>query len=377
MVNEIRNEFMSDYAVPPGETLQEVLDEISMSQAELSRRMGRSPKMINEIVAGKAPITPETALLLEQILDVPARLWNNLERVYREDLARIAERKNLREHLPWLEKIPLREMIKFKWISEHEDDIEQLRAVLSFFGVATPVQWEKIWLKPEVAFRQSTAFEADPIAVAAWLRKGELEAQKIDCVPYEKKTFREALSKIHALTKEPPEIFQREMVQLCADAGVALVFIPALPKTRASGVTRWLSPGKALIQLSLRYKTDDQLWFTFFHEAGHIYLHGKRDIFIEDQNDESGEKEDEADRFAADQLILPSKWRDFLNCSRRHYSKAEILAFAEAMDIAPGIVAGRLQREDDDVPFSHFNDLKRRLEWKVENGTPLVTEKQS
>ncbi|MBL8419274.1 MAG: hypothetical protein JNK92_01440, partial [Dechloromonas sp.] len=54
-----------------------------------------------------------------------------------------------------------------------------------------------------------------------------------------------------------------------------------LPKTEVSGATRWLSPDKALIQLSLRYKSDDQLWFSFFHEVGHLLLHGKKEVFIE------------------------------------------------------------------------------------------------
>ncbi len=76
----------------------------------------------------------------------------------------------------------------------------------------------------------------------------------------------------------------------CAAVGVAVVLVPELPGTRVSGATRWLTPGKALIQLSLRYKSDDQLWFTFFHEAAHVLLHGKRDLFIEDlgADDETG-----------------------------------------------------------------------------------------
>jgi HTH-type transcriptional regulator / antitoxin HigA len=375
MANRTEYAFLSDYAVPPGETLQETLDELSMSQAELARRIGRTPKMVNEIIAGKAPITPETALLLEQVLGVPARLWNNLERRYQEDLARISERETLKDHVSWLKELPLREMIAANWVPERDDEIEQLRAVLRFFGVATPVEWRALWLEPQAAFRQSTAFEADPIAVAAWLRKGELDAQRVPCAPYEKSKFRNALKEIRTLTTAPPAVFQRQMMDLCASAGVALVFVPAISRTRASGVTRWLSPEKALIQLSLRYKADDQLWFTLFHEAGHIYLHGKRDIFIEGEETEASEKENEADRFAADMLIPRTVWSQFRSQPRQHYSRDDIYAFARSIGIAPGIVAGRLQHEDEEVPYSHFNDLKRRLDWRMEDGTALVVEK--
>jgi plasmid maintenance system antidote protein VapI len=346
-----------------------------MTQAELARRMGRTPKMINEIIAGKAPITPETARLLEQILGVPARLWNNLERNYQEDQARITERQKLLPHLPWLRKLPLREMIELGWIQKCKDEIDQLREALSFFGVATPVQWNELWLERQPAFRQSAAFEADPIAVAAWLRKGKIEAQERECAPYDRKRFKDTLLRIRALTTASPEAVQDDLVRLCADTGVALVFVPALPKTRASGATRWLSPDKAMIQLSLRYRSDDQLWFTFFHEAGHIYLHGKRDIFIEEQDGEQDAKEFEADRFAADMLIPRAEWHEFIQRPRRHYNKKEIVAFAEETGIAPGIVAGRLQHDDNDVPHSHFNDLKRRLDWRIEEGVARVVER--
>ena len=134
-----------------------------------------------------------------------------------------------------------------------------------------------------------------------------------------------------------------------------------LPKIRASGATRWLSSTKALIQLSLRYKTDDHLWFSFFHEAGHILKHGKRDVFIEGtilKMDET--KEEEANIFAADYLIPK---RDYLNFTRSYtLSKTNIKKFASKIQISPGIVVGRLQH-DKILPMTHCNDLKVRFKW--------------
>ena len=116
---------------------------------------------------------------------------------------------------------------------------------------------------------------------------------------------------------------------------------------------------KAVIQLSLRYKRDDQLWFSFFHEAGHILLHGKKDVFIEDDN--KNDKEQEADNFAAEILVPQKELQQFLHSSNP--SKAAIKRFASELSIAPGIVVGRLQH-DGHLPHSHCNDLKRRLKWK-------------
>ncbi len=150
-------------------------------------------------------------------------------------------------------------------------------------------------------------------------------------------------------------------------ATVAVVFVPQLPKTRTSGATHWLNPDKALIQLSLRYKTNDHLWFAFFHESGHILLHGKRDFFLEG-NDvvsvENRDKELEANKFAEDLLIPPAELKQFL-ASNQQLSKAGIEQFAAKIGIAPGIVVGRLQH-DGVLPPSHYNDLKQSFEWVLD-----------
>ena len=150
-------------------------------------------------------------------------------------------------------------------------------------------------------------------------------------------------------------------MELCASCGVAVAFVCELPKT-ASGATRWLSPIKALMQLSLRYKTDDQMWFTFFHEAAHILLHSKRSIFIEETNYDS--KEDiKANRFATEFLIPPNRLGEIT--SQKPISNAAIRQFAQSLGIAPGIVVGQLQHKGL-LPPSHCNDLKRKL--KMDRG---------
>lgn len=143
---------------------------------------------------------------------------------------------------------------------------------------------------------------------------------------------------------------------------MAIVFVPELPATRAHGATRWLSPRKAILQLSLRGKSEDFLWFTFFHGAGHILKHGKRDVFIEAGNvckDEvTRRKEAEADRFASDFLIPPKAFQDFRKSGR--FTQTAIIRFARELGIAPGIVVGRLQH-DKLIGFQHHNGLKRRF----------------
>ncbi|MCY4632516.1 MAG: HigA family addiction module antitoxin [bacterium] len=91
--------YSPDYATPPGWTLEEKLEELSMSQAELARRTGLSTKHIDQIVRGKVPITTEVAWRLERATGVPDRLWNNLESRYQEHQARLVEEANLAEQV--------------------------------------------------------------------------------------------------------------------------------------------------------------------------------------------------------------------------------------------------------------------------------------
>jgi len=363
MISSIHNQYIPDYVSPPGETLLELIEERGISQAELAERMGRPKKTINEIVKSKAAITPQTALQLERALGVDASFWNNRERNYRQYLAQLEEAQQLGSRVDWLRGFSISTMVKLGWIQACDDEVEQLRELLNFFGVVSPDQWETLWSRSSTALRKTPAFHSNWKDVSAWLRRGEIEAQRIYCQPYNPVMFRRVLiEEIRSLTLESPEVFQPELVRQCAEAGVAVVFVAQLPKAKVSGATRWLTSEKALIQLSLRYKTDDHLWFTFFHEAGHILLHGKRDIFLE--NDDCIDvKEQQANDFAAKILIPPARLRSFLQQSKPRYPRQQaIRAFAAEIGVAPGIVVGRLQH-DGVVPFSHYNGLKRSLVW--------------
>jgi len=360
MSNTQNNTFIPDYLVTPGEILEEYIEALGMTQVELSRRTGLAKKTINEIIRAKSPITPDTALKLERTLDRPAHFWSNLERQYQEDKTRIAEQKRMESYLEWLKGIPVNAMAKLGWIPKLNDKVDQLEAVLRFFGVASPDQWRIVWEGYQVAYRQTNRFQTRAESISAWLRQGEKQAQQLACASYDQRLFKKILDEIRFMTKEEnPEIFVPKLEKLCASAGVAVVFVPELPKTGVYGATKWIG-GKPVIQLSLRYKSNDHLWFTFFHEAGHILKHGRKAVFIEG-NGMDCEKEDEANAFASDRLIPPAKLKFFLQSD--HRTAKAIKDFAEEIGIASGIVLGRLQH-DGIVPFkSGLNSLKIYYKW--------------
>jgi len=360
MVAEPKNEYNPDYVSPPGDTLAEVLESRSMAQNELAERTGRTPKLINEIIKGKAPIVPETAIQLERVLSIPASFWNNRQRRFDEFLAQKKEKEKLNQNLRWPMLFPYNKMAKLHWVPDSKDRLERLRSLLNFFGVASPQSWDQHWENIQVSFRKSDTHKPNKYALAAWLRRGEQIGLEIPCKKYNEDKFRESLKKIRSYTTLPAVEFQPKVKDICAKSGVAVAFVPELPKT-ASGVTKWLSSEKALIQLSLKYKTDDHLWFTFFHEAAHILFHHKKNIFIESSTWKSKD-ESEANDFAEKFLIPTKELEKFI--SKPPISKQNIRIFASNLGIAPGIVVGQLQKKKH-LLWEHCNDLKRKLRWSL------------
>ena len=344
---------------PPGDTLAETLDALGMTQIELADRVGLSRKTINQIIQGVAPITAETAVKLETALGTPAAFWLNLDANYQEFLARQEQQEQFAADVGWLKRIPYKELVEKGWIPACDDLAGTVRVALSFFGVASPDRWAACWTKFTVRFRKSKLACDELGIVSSWLRKGELDAQKIQTQPFDADKFRTALKKIRTLTKTNPEAFQPQMRALCAEAGVALVFTPELRKLRVSGATYWLTKDKALIQLSLLYKSDDHFWFSFFHEARHVLQEIKNGVFVEGLKDGDAAEQD-ANAFAADFLIPKDQYAAFVR--RGYFSTLEVSYFAEGLSIAPGILVGRLQH-DKAIGYDRLNGLKRKFVW--------------
>lgn len=362
MVESDINQFDPNYAISPGEILADELELRSMKQKELSKRTGLSEKHIISILKAKSAITPETALKFERAIGMPADYWLNLESNYQETKARLAEEEKLQADLDWVKRVPFNEMAKLGWLKKQSATKDKLIELLQFFGIASVDQWQQMWPKVSVAYRQNQKYEVRPEAVSAWLRQGEIEANQISCAPFDKDKFRSALDTIRGLTDTDPETFVPAMQQLCADAGVAVVLLPSLPKTGISGATRWVH-SKPIIQLSLRYRSNDHFWFTFFHEAGHILLHGKKELFIEYQNGLDNEKEQEANRYAQNELVPERAMMRFIAVGS--FTKASIRSFAIEVGIAPGVIVGQLQHRGL-IDYTAHNDLKQRFKWNHE-----------
>ena len=358
----IREHTQSDLAIPPGEYLEEVISELGMTKNELARRMSRPAPKLSAIFTGDKAITPDTALQLEKVVGVPAHIWTGLEAEYRLTLARdqeVHEMQRLRDESNLVTKFCYSELVKLGFVAQKTRATAKVQELQHFFGV-TSLKNISALKRYQVAFRQGTG-KRSPEATSAWLRIGELQAQKTEVAPFRRNVLESALPSIRGMTRLLPEKFEAQLRQILLDAGVVLVLCPHLAKTYLHGATFWLGQNKAVLMLTIRGSWADIFWFSLFHEIGHLLLHGKQMVFLEVENREHelDKPEKEADQFAADILIPPDDFEVFLNA--KAFYPQDIEVFARHLGIDPGIVVGRLQH-DGNFKNSWHNHLRSRYE---------------
>ena len=352
----------------PGEMLMEYLEFNGWSQRDLARRTGLTPKTISEICNSKAPISPNTALTLEPVFQRPAHLWLNLQRQFDENEARQKDIAQSMEWVKWAKRFPLKEMKKLRFSLQPANS--EVDSLLRYLGVSSPESWNSVWDACDIAYRQTRQFTKSQEAISIWVRETELVAAEIETEDYNEAILQNLIEEIRQATRGKVDEVVGSVQSLCAKAGVAVVWVPELPHCGISGCARWLSDKKALIGLTLRYKTDDQMWFTFFHELGHLLLHkNKRSFVLDNAADDLSDRivdpemqrfEAEANQFAADTLIPPNELSSFVRDAT--FTNDRIHDFAEAIGIGPGIVVGRLQHNGF-LEAHQGNALKQKLAW--------------
>ncbi|MDA8084892.1 MAG: HigA family addiction module antitoxin [Nitrospiraceae bacterium] len=355
MATDAKNRNRPFRAVRPGEILEDELDARCWTQGDFAEIIGRPVQAINEIVAGKKAITPETALLFSRALGTTAEFWLNLEAAYRLDLLHKGGKDGdqvARKALLY-SIAPVRELTKRNWIRRTKNIEELEREVCSFYGIASPGEQPKI----SANFRRSDAGVADAPSLLAWVRKAELEAGRLDCRPFDSGRLRASINELPAYSSDERKA---SVIQgtLC-DFGIRLVFVAHLPRTRVDGAAFWLDKSSPVIAMSLRLDRIDNFWFTLMHELLHIIEGSKNATGYLDQdiaNEPETEVERRVNQKARDLLIPRTRFDAFVKKTRPFFSRAAVLAFALELGIHPAIVVGRLQHEKL-IPFTNLRNL--------------------
>ena len=362
-------EFRPDWTSPPGDTIVDILQEKNITDTAFAALMDLSWEDASDLLQGRSTVTLTVARRLTRTLGASVEYWMSRDYQYRQDSRGFHE-----EEKEWLRKLPLGDMIKFGWLGPPPLPSEELAACLRFFGVSSVIEWKRKYgsLQEMAAFHSSRSFDSRHESVSAWLRQGEIQAEQIECGPWHSKGFQESLDQLRSLTRQKdPAQFIPPLQEVCSENGVAVVVVRAPSGCRASGAIRFVTNDKAILQLSFRYLTDDQFWFTFFHEAGHLILHGQRHFFastLEGQRPwilEGAEvpvtkEELEANDFAGLSLVPQEFQHELLTVPRNNRA---VIRLAQRVGVSPGILVGQLQHYDR-VGHGQLNGLKRRFVWR-------------
>lgn len=342
-----------DWIPPPGATVRDLLGRKGLdSTSTIAARLGHQRSEL--LLEGHLRLDPEIAAVLSKVVGLSAQFWLERERLYRAALdQREFEATLLRE-------LPLGEMRKWSFVERRESHAEAVADVVRFFGKddVNDCRTYIDQLPRTVRQKASPALASQPGPLAVWIRAGEIQAELMNASPWDIERLRQLIPEFRKLTRTAdPAKYLPRLRYLCGTCGVALVVMRPPDGCRARGAVRFLSESKAMLLLSYRHLSDDQFWFSFFHELGHMILHPQEDQ-IDDDWASRVTAEDEADQFAADALI-PPKVRDRLRGLR---DARAIIAFARQLGVSRGIVVGRMQH-DGIVPFDRFNRLKAVYEW--------------
>lgn len=341
------NQYFPQSIPHPSETLIEKLEELGMGPKEFAIRTGKPEKTITAVLNGECSITPEMAVLFESVLKIPARFWLENQRQYDEFAARTKRIAVIEEAIEWAKCFPYAQMAQFGWVKATRKAEEKVEELFNFFGLSNRAAWENYYLgqKLKLSFRISLKHTSDPYAVSAWLRQGEIISAGLKVPAFDAQKFKYNLQVIKSLMATQPRDFFPQLQNLCADAGVKLVYTPCLPKAPISGSSRWLND-TPLIQLSARYGQNDRFWFTFFHEAGHILLHGKKYISLEsiDFPDAEADKEKEADEFSVTWTFNQEQEEEVI--ASAPLSEEDIETFARKFNTHPAMIIGRFHHKE-------------------------------
>ena len=345
-------EFKDKIAFHPGYYIKEYIDDLGITQEEFAIRLGTTPKNISVLLKGEQSLSVEIAAKLSRMLGTSVKFWLNLQSEYDSLLVEKNEQDELdRERIVF-------NVISYKYFVDHfglpelpRRINEQIIKVREFLKVSSLTVFEKTEIG--VSFRSGNLeiFPKNIIKANIMVQIATNKALEYKNAPkYNKKKFVEAIEYALTLTEKHDE-FYRLIEKKLYECGVILVLLPNIEGSKVNGATRKIGD-KMMIMMNDRKNDSDSFWSTLFHEFGHL-VNGDYGVSY------NYDIEDEADRFAEDMLIDKDKYTAFIKNSE--FTVENVKEFAKSISRDPGIVVGRLQK-DNYISFSDYkmNQLKHK-----------------
>lgn len=350
----------TNYAVAPGMYLQEWIEVESLTQQEVADRLGLSRKTVNGIIKGTQPVTQETAIKLERVTSIPRDAWLRYEAMYREDLARLEDEKNLAASASIVSR-ELGQYLRARSLTTAtmRNPGKLVDDFLRFLGFGSVDAYKEgvARMLPAVATLRESGKSVDPASMMAWLALGRRAEPSVadGLATYDAERLSGAipsLKKRSAIT-DPDTL--GDLTSMLAGCGVVLQFVEAPNKFPLHGITRWTTSGNPVVQMTGRRKKDGYIIWALFHELGHILNDGNIGITVDYEDERRASKSDSekgANAFAKEALLGNAGLSPYHGLT----SSDSIRRAAQANGICPGVVVNQMHRNRM-LDYGWCNDL--------------------
>ena len=348
-------------AFHPGYYIAEIIEDMGISQAEFAARMGTTGKTLSLLLNGQSNITNDLAKKLSVMLGTSVELWQNLQNTYDQKLIEIQQAQDFEEQQALARMIDYKFFVEVAGLTAAKSSNDKTANLCKYLKVADL----RFLLKPDylVNFRSSNTPETEKNRVnsSAWIQTAINKAHEIETKPFDAKKLKAYLPELRSMTVRDPKEFLPRMKEIFAECGVAFVLLPHLKNSGVNGAVKWISNDRVVLAMNNRGLDADKFWFSLFHEIKHVLQQKNKTIFVSGTEDLmvkiNADLENEANTFAANYLIPVTDYKKF--APTQYTSDEEIIAFAKALGIHPGIVAGRMQH-DKIIPHSRCSKLKEK-----------------
>lgn len=354
-------EYKDIYAFHPGCYLQDIIEEMEITQEEFAIRLGTTPKTISKIVNGETNLSKDIALKLSNMLGTSIELWLNLQATYDKKVLEIQNSQDIDEQKTILDDIDYNYFVNLGVVEKTRNSEEKINNMRNFLIISNL----KVLLQPDFLVNYRTATQnvsqKNIINSRAWIQTAINFGKKIHVNDFSAQKLESYIPEIRSMTLQPPNQFLPRLKEIFADCGVTFVLLPYLKNSNINGAVKWINKNKVILALNDRRNYADTFWFSLFHEIKHVLQQKHQQLFVsESKNDLSSldnRLEKEADEFASNTLIPENYYNNIL--MHRNFSDEAIRSYASNIGIHPGILLGRLQH-DGIVQMSRGKSLKEK-----------------
>lgn len=347
-------------AFHPGSYIEEIVEDLNITQSEFANRLGVSAKLVSKLINGEENLSDSTANKLAKLTGISMQSWLNIQASYSAEIAEIAEIKNKKD----IDERKVCKYIDFSYLKKNnivenkryssQDKIKELRKLLNYENLTKLLKFNY-----SVSYHKSRVKNEEKSIVCSnvMLELATNKARNETNNKYSKSKLNQKLKVIKNMTVQEPGDFYPKLKEVLLDCGIVLEGFPNFPGACLNGATKKFKNGSVLLLITDKNKYSDVFWFYLVHELGHIYY----DDFYSDYKDkeEYERKEKRANKFAEDFFIPEDEYHKFLE--KNILTQYSIEAFSKKLKISPGIVVGRLQ-SDGFIDYGIFNDLKEKYE---------------